>query len=138
MVSQVHSIYNLRNRTVNNIVGKASGIFIKDRNHKMHDRNKPKENPVIEKIKDSKTKKQEPKKKVEFQGVQEVKTKIEEKKSSLHTVGQIEEPIIQVQEPKGYPCKPLIYCHVDIISMLSQIIIKVPLLEIFKIEETQE
>ena len=43
MVAQVHNTYNLRNRTVNNVVGNANSyIFIKDVNHKMNDGNKGK------------------------------------------------------------------------------------------------
>ena len=63
MVAQVHNTYNPINRTVNNNVGKASGIFIKVITHKMGDENE-KDNPVIVKIKDTKGKKWEPKKKV--------------------------------------------------------------------------
>lgn len=37
MIFQVHSNYNMRNRTVNNDTSKSSGIFIKDITHKMID-----------------------------------------------------------------------------------------------------
>lgn len=62
MVSKVHSNYNLRNKTINNEVGKPSRIFIKDITHKMNDDNK-KESTMTVKVKDNKNKKWEPKKK---------------------------------------------------------------------------
>ena len=40
MISQVHSNYNLRNRTNKNDIGKSSSIFIKDITYKMKDDNK--------------------------------------------------------------------------------------------------
>ena len=53
MISQVHSNYNLRNRTINNDVGKPSGIFIKDITHKMKDEDKKDDIETV-KIKDIK------------------------------------------------------------------------------------
>ena len=65
MVSQVHSNYNLRNRTVNNNTSKPPGIFIKDITHKMNNDTK-KDSIVTTKVQDSKNKKWDPKKKVKF------------------------------------------------------------------------
>ena len=56
MISQVHSNYNLRNRTVNNDARKPSSVFIKDITHKMNDERK-KINTDMPKIKDNKVKK---------------------------------------------------------------------------------
>lgn len=47
----------------------------------------------------------------------------------------MEESTIQLQETKGNLLKPLVYDLVDMIYMLSQIIVKVPLSEMFRIEE---
>ena len=80
MISQVHSNYNLRNRTIRNDVGKPSSIFIKDITHKMKDKDK---NSTIEtvKIKDIKAKKWEPKRKVQFQTNETTKAIVQEKGS---------------------------------------------------------
>ena len=95
MVAQVHNTYNLRNGTVNNIVGKAFGIFIKGITHKMCDRNKPKDQEIF-KIKDSKIKMWELKKKVQFQGVEVAKMNTQEKKLNLYIVRQMEEIVVQI------------------------------------------
>ena len=89
MVAQVHSTYNLRNRTVNNNVGKASRIFIKDITDKMDDGNKE-DNPGIVKTKDSKNRKCKLKKKVQFQGMEVVKMNTHEKKPNLDVIRQVE------------------------------------------------
>ncbi len=51
MISQVHSNYNLRNRTINNDARKPSSVFIKDITHKMNNQNK-RVNEDVPKIKD--------------------------------------------------------------------------------------
>lgn len=95
MVAHVHHSYSLRKRTINNVVEKASGIFIKDITYKMGDRNKE-NNLVTIKIKDNKNKKWELKNKVQFQGVEIVEVNTLEKKINLDVIKQMEEPAIQV------------------------------------------
>ena len=80
MISQVHSNYNLRNKTTRNYVGKPFGIFIKDITHKMKDDNK-KNHVEKEKAKDSKAKKWEPKNKLQFQTSDTLKIVVQEKNS---------------------------------------------------------
>lgn len=94
MISQVHSNSTLRNRTINNDVGKTSGIFIKDITHKMKYENKKATVETI-KIKDSKPKKWEPKKKVQFQACETTKVVVQEKKSGPNTTKQIIVLVVQ-------------------------------------------
>ena len=44
-----------------------------------------------------------------------------------NVIKKVEDPVVQTQDVKVNLCKPIISNHVDIIFMLSQITIKVPL-----------
>lgn len=134
MIFEVYSNYNLRNRIVNNDIGKPSRIFIKDITHKMKEKNKKSTVETI-KIKDSKPKKWEPKKKVQFQAYNVAKAVVQEKQSGSNTTKQIIVPIVQKTTTSGILVKPTMTEPIDMIFMLSQITVKVPLSKLFRIEE---
>lgn len=90
---------------------------------------------MIVKVKESKKKKWEPKKKFQFQTVEIVKAIVQEKKSELGISKQMAGPTTQTLSSPGISINPTIYDLVDMISMLSQITIKLPLSEMFRIEE---
>ena len=134
MISQFHSNYNLRNRIVNNDAGKPSNVFIKDITHKMNDESK-RINIDVPKIKNNKVKKWEPKGKVQFQTNETTKLVVQGKKSGPDTIKKIVVPAVHKISTLGILIKPTIIEPVDMISMLSQITVKVPLSELFRIEE---
>lgn len=134
MVAQVHSTYNLKNRMVNNVVGNALAILIKDMSHKINNEKKLKYQMVV-KVKDVKVEKWEPKKNMQTQNAGLIKISGEEKKPKHDIFKKVEDSSDQVHENKGNPSKPIIYDHVDMINMFPQITMKVPLSEMFRIEE---
>lgn len=89
----------------------------------------------IVKIKDNKTKKWEPKKKVQFQESAIEKVVLLEKELGSDTTKELKVPAIQKNPAPGTLVKPTISKPIDMISMLSQIIVKVPLSELFRIED---
>ena len=134
MISQVHSNYNLRIRIIGSNVGKCFGIFIKDITHKMKDESN-KTHTETTKAKDRKIKKWEPKNKVKFQTSNTPKIVVQEKNSASNSSKEIVLPTIQWTSTLGMLLKPTVLEPIDMISMLSQIIVKVPLYELFRIEE---
>lgn len=134
MISQVHSNYNLRNTIVNNEIGKTFGIFIKDITHKMKDEDKKASVETV-KVKDVKTKKWEPKKKVKFQVNEIEKEIVEEKGSRSDNSKQIVILAASKAPTLGMIVQTTMSEPIDMISMLSQITVKVPFSKLFRIEE---
>lgn len=93
--------------------------------------------PLIAKVKDSKKGKWEPKKKLQFRGVETLKVNVQQKKLDSDIIKQAE-PSIQAPIVLGKFVKPNIYDPIDMIEMLSQINVKVPLSKMFKIEELKD
>lgn len=100
----------------------------------MKDENK-KATIEIVKIKDRKAKKWEPKKKVQFQESEVEKVVVLGKKLGFDTTKHIILHVVQKTSTLGILVKPNISEPIDMISMLSQITIKVPLSKFFRIEE---
>ncbi len=126
MISQVHSNYNLRNRAINNEAGRPSSVFIKDTTHKINDQHK-KVSIDVPKIKENKSRKWEPKKKVQFQIGEATKTVVQPEKSEPDVVKQKVVPTTQKTLIPGTIVKPTVVEPIDMIAMLSQITVKVPL-----------
>lgn len=134
MICQVHNNYNLRNRIVNNDFGKYSGIFIKDITHKMNDENK-KVKVDVPTIKENKFKKSEPEKKVQFQIDEKMNVSMQGKKSKPDTIKKTMVHAAQKPSIVGIIVKPATIEPIDMIAMLSQITVKVPLSKLLRIEE---
>ena len=111
MISQVHSNYKLRNRTVDNDAGKPSSVFIKYITHKMNDESK-KINTDAPKIKNNKVKKWEPKGKVQFQMNETTKPVVQGKKLGPDTIKQTVVPTIQKTPAPSILVKPIVPCCV--------------------------
>lgn len=132
LVAQVHSNYNLRNRVVNAVPVKPAGLFMKDtpvkKTNEVH-----KNVPEFPKAKEYTTKRWDPKKKVHFQEVETTKIIVPNDDSKPENDKQKESPVYQPHVPKVV--KSISYDPVDMVSILSQISVKVPLSEMFRIEE---
>lgn len=130
LVAQVHSNYNLRNRVVNAVPVKPAGLFMKDtpvkRMNEVH-----KNVPEFPKAKEYTTKRWDPKKKVHFQEAETTKMIIPNDDSKNDK--QKESLVYHPHMPKVV--KSISYDPVDMVSILSQISVKVPLSEMFRIEE---
>ena len=124
----------MRNRIVEGTPPKSSGIFIKENIEKVAHENK-KIFPEIPKIKENKNKRWEPKKRVHFQNEEVGRLTILEKEEGFDPVKQKVSSTIQNPSPLDVNIKNTTYDPIDMVSMLSQITIKVPLVEMFKIEE---
>ena len=133
-MAQVQSTYNLRNRLVEGTPPKSSGIFIKENIEKVTHENK-KFLPEIPKTKEKKSKRWEPKKRVHFQNEEVGKVTILEKEASSDSIKQKVSSTIQNPTPLDVNIKNIAYDPIDMVSMSSQITIKVPLAEMFRIEE---
>ena len=94
-----------------------------------------KANVEIVKVKDIKTKKWEPKKKVQFQTNETTKAIVKEKKLGSDTIKKIIVSVVKKVPTPSMIVKPTIFDPIDMISMLSQITIKVPLSKLFRIQE---
>lgn len=133
MVTHVHRNYDLRNRTINNTKIKTTGIFMKDKAYKMASVDKELD-PMIIQIKDPKAKKWEP--------MKNTKAPYNEKEEHVQSkpVTQKDDKVardanLQSQEHK---CMNLNFppsTSMNMFFVLSQTTIKVPLSEMFKIEE---
>ena len=110
----------MRNRTINDKTEKAIGIFIKDIVPKVQEALKEQE-PLVVKIKDQKGKKWEAKKELTVKKVEK------REESSL-----VESTML---ESKGTNSDLHFSAPVDIFTMLSQMTVKVPLSEMFRIKE---
>lgn len=129
LVAQVHSNYNLRNRVVNAAPVKPAGLFMKDTPAK--GTNEVQKNvPELPKAKENSTKKWEPKKKVHFQEIETTKTFIPNDDSKPESNKQKES---HVPQPHIKVVKSMSYDPVDMVSLLSQINVKVPFSEMFRI-----
>ena len=126
----------MRNRVVEGTPPKSSSIFIKENIEKVSHDNK-KIFPEIPKIKEKKSKRWELKKRVHFQNEEVGKVTILEKVANSDLVKKKVSSTILTPSPLDINMKNIAYDPIDIILVLSQIIVKVPLVEIFKIEENK-
>ena len=131
MIAQAQSNYGLKKGVVNVKTDKSIGIFIKDIVPKVQKAMKePK--PLVVKIKDQNNKKWEAKK--------DVAVKKKEESHPIKVVGPnidkiVEDSSLQTSESKGTNLDLQFSTPVDMFTMLSKMLVKVPLLEIFRIEE---
>ncbi|XP_057832659.2 flavonoid 3'-monooxygenase CYP75B137-like [Cryptomeria japonica] len=148
MVAQVKSNYQLRNRVVGEDEGKPLGLFVKELKNKIKEVKEDKSVKEAIKIKEVKrkewAKKVEVVKPVEKNSPLKMKVKMVEKFSSLVEGDSQKTQNIEGNIPKKYEEQSGMslelpnYTPVDMLQLLSQIRVKVPLQEMLRIEEHRD